>query len=61
MILLDKFKVNACEDCRLIGYNGHSFALAVRKSLKIGQLIISCSDKLLFQQVRFGLLTSAAG
>lgn len=50
MISSDKFEVNACEECGLIGYNG--WCTYCKSSKKMAQLTIPYAAKLLFQEVR---------
>jgi DNA-directed RNA polymerase III subunit RPC2 len=50
MISSDKFEVNACEDCGLMGYNG--WCTYCKSSKKMAQLTIPYAAKLLFQEVR---------
>ena len=49
MISSDKFEVNACEDCGLMGYNG--WCTYCKSSKKMAQLTIPYAAKLLFQEV----------
>ena len=49
MISSDKFEVNACEDCGLMGYNG--WCTYCKSSKKMAQLTIPYASKLLFQEV----------
>jgi DNA-directed RNA polymerase III subunit RPC2 len=51
MISSDKFEVNACEECGLMGYNG--WCTYCKSSKKMAQLTIPYAAKLLFQEVRF--------
>jgi DNA-directed RNA polymerase III subunit RPC2 len=50
MISSDKFEVNACEGCGLLGYNG--WCTYCKSSKKMAQLTIPYAAKLLFQEVR---------
>ncbi|KAG5645621.1 DNA-directed RNA polymerase III subunit [Asterophora parasitica] len=50
MISSDKFEVNACEECGLMGYNG--WCTYCKSSKKMAQLTIPYAAKLLFQEVR---------
>ena len=50
MISSDKFEVNACETCGLLGYNG--WCTYCKSSKKVAQLTIPYAAKLLFQEVR---------
>ena len=50
MISSDKFEVNACESCGLMGYNG--WCTYCKSSKKMAQLTIPYAAKLLFQEVR---------
>ena len=50
MISSDKFEVNACEGCGLMGYNG--WCPYCKSSKKMAQLTIPYAAKLLFQEVR---------
>ena len=59
MISSDKFEVNACEECGLMGYNG--WCTYCKSSKKMAQLTIPYAAKLLFQEVsRRALATAAA-
>jgi DNA-directed RNA polymerase III subunit RPC2 len=49
MISSDKFEVNACEGCGLLGYNG--WCTYCKSSKKMAQLTIPYAAKLLFQEV----------
>lgn len=49
MISSDKFEVNACEECGLMGYNG--WCTYCQSSKKMAQLTIPYAAKLLFQEV----------
>ena len=49
MISSDKFEVNACEECGLMGYNG--WCTYCKSSKKMAQLMIPYAAKLLFQEV----------
>ena len=49
MISSDKFEVNVCEDCGLMGYNG--WCTYCKSSKKMAQLTIPYAAKLLFQEV----------
>ena len=49
MISSDKFEVNACEACGLMGYNG--WCTYCKSSKKMAQLTIPYAAKLLFQEV----------
>lgn len=51
MISSDKFEVNACEECGLMGYNG--WCTYCKSSKKMAQLTIPYAAKLLFQEVGF--------
>jgi DNA-directed RNA polymerase beta subunit len=51
MISSDKFEVNACEECGLMGYNG--WCTYCKSSKKVAQLTIPYAAKLLFQEVGF--------
>ena len=55
MISSDKFEVNACEECGLMGYNG--WCTYCKSSKKMAQLTIPYAAKLLFQEVRTSVLT----
>ena len=50
MISSDKFEVNACQECGLLGYNG--WCSYCKSSKKMAQLTIPYAAKLLFQEVR---------
>jgi DNA-directed RNA polymerase beta subunit len=50
MISSDKFEVNACAECGLMGYNG--WCTYCKSSKKMAQLTIPYAAKLLFQEVR---------
>jgi DNA-directed RNA polymerase III subunit RPC2 len=50
MISSDKFEVNACSECGLMGYNG--WCTYCKSSKKMAQLTIPYAAKLLFQEVR---------
>ena len=52
MISSDKFEVNACQECGLMGYNG--WCTYCKSSKKMAQLTIPYAAKLLFQEVRYG-------
>ncbi|KIK56157.1 hypothetical protein GYMLUDRAFT_47368 [Collybiopsis luxurians FD-317 M1] len=49
MISSDKFEVNACQDCGLMGYNG--WCTYCKSSKKMAQLTIPYAAKLLFQEL----------
>ena len=49
MISSDKFEVNACQECGLLGYNG--WCTYCKSSKKMAQLTIPYAAKLLFQEV----------
>ncbi|OBZ74954.1 DNA-directed RNA polymerase III subunit RPC2 [Grifola frondosa] len=49
MISSDKFEVNACEECGLLGYNG--WCTYCKSSKKMAQLTIPYAAKLLFQEL----------
>ena len=49
MISSDKFEVNACEACGLLGYNG--WCTYCKSSKKVAKLTIPYAAKLLFQEV----------
>lgn len=49
MISSDKFEVNACEECGLMGYNG--WCTYCKSSKKMAQLTIPYAAKLLFQEL----------
>ena len=49
MISSDKFEVNACQECGLMGYNG--WCPYCKSSKKMAQLTIPYAAKLLFQEV----------
>lgn len=49
MISSDKFEVNACQECGLMGYNG--WCPYCKSSKKVAQLTIPYAAKLLFQEV----------
>jgi len=49
MISSDKFEVNACQECGLMGYNG--WCTYCKSSKKMAQLTIPYAAKLLFQEV----------
>ena len=51
MISSDKFEVNACQECGLMGYNG--WCTYCKSSKKMAQLTIPYAAKLLFQEVGF--------
>lgn len=51
MISSDKFEVNACQECGLMGYNG--WCPYCKSSKKMAQLTIPYAAKLLFQEVHF--------
>ena len=53
MISSDKFEVNACQECGLMGYNG--WCTYCKSSKKMAQLTIPYAAKLLFQEVRLSL------
>lgn len=54
MISSDKFEVNACQECGLMGYNG--WCTYCKSSKKMAQLTIPYAAKLLFQEVsRLGI------
>ncbi|THH28177.1 hypothetical protein EUX98_g6005 [Antrodiella citrinella] len=50
MISSDKFEVNACEGCGLMGYNG--WCTYCKSSKKMAQLAIPYAAKLLFQEAK---------
>jgi len=50
MISSDKFEVNACQECGLLGYNG--WCTYCKSSKKVASLTIPYAAKLLFQEVR---------
>ena len=50
MISSDKFEVDACQECGLMGYNG--WCTYCKSSKKMAQLTIPYAAKLLFQEVR---------
>lgn len=50
MISSDKFEVNACQECGLMGYNG--WCPYCKSSKKMAKLTIPYAAKLLFQEVR---------
>src|ERR1700733_9772491 len=54
MISSDKFEVNACEECGLMGYNG--WCTYCKSSKKMAQLTIPYAAKLLFQEVQLNEL-----
>lgn len=54
MISSDRFKVNACQECGLMGYNG--WCTYCKSSKKMASLTIPYAAKLLFQEVNFYLL-----
>jgi DNA-directed RNA polymerase III subunit RPC2 len=54
MISSDKFEVNACEQCGLMGYNG--WCTYCKSSKKMAQLTIPYAAKLLFQEVSSRIL-----
>ena len=56
MISSDKFEVNACQECGLMGYNG--WCTYCKSSKKMAQLTIPYAAKLLFQEVSLACLTS---
>ena len=56
MISSDKFEVNACQECGLIGYNG--WCTYCKSSKKMASLTIPYAAKLLFQEVRIHFWTS---
>jgi DNA-directed RNA polymerase III subunit RPC2 len=58
MISSDKFEVNACEECGLMGYNG--WCTYCKSSKKMAQLTIPYAAKLLFQEVSSYLITPRA-
>ncbi|KAF8591774.1 beta and beta-prime subunits of DNA dependent RNA-polymerase [Ramaria rubella] len=49
MISSDKFEVNACQECGLLGYNG--WCTFCKSSKKMAQLTIPYAAKLLFQEL----------
>ncbi|PPQ77155.1 hypothetical protein CVT26_008101, partial [Gymnopilus dilepis] len=49
MISSDKFEVNACEECGLIGYNG--WCTYCKSSKRVASLVIPYAAKLLFQEL----------
>ena len=49
MISSDKFEVNACSKCGLMGYNG--WCTYCKSSKQMAQLTIPYAAKLLFQEV----------
>jgi len=49
MISSDKFEVNACQECGLMGYNG--WCPYCKSSKNVAQLTIPYAAKLLFQEV----------
>ena len=49
MISSDEFKVDACQECGLLGYNG--WCPFCKSSKKMAQLTIPYAAKLLFQEV----------
>ncbi|KAI0033036.1 beta and beta-prime subunits of DNA dependent RNA-polymerase [Vararia minispora EC-137] len=49
MISSDKFEVNACQECGLLGYNG--WCTYCKSSKKVAQLTIPYAAKLLFQEL----------
>jgi len=49
MISSDEFKVDACQECGLLGYNG--WCPYCKSSKKMAQLTIPYAAKLLFQEV----------
>jgi len=49
MISSDKFEVNACQECGLMGYNG--WCTFCKSSKKMAQLTIPYAAKLLFQEL----------
>ncbi|EIM84273.1 beta and beta-prime subunits of DNA dependent RNA-polymerase [Stereum hirsutum FP-91666 SS1] len=49
MISSDKFEVNACQECGLLGYNG--WCTYCKSSKKMAQLTIPYAAKLLFQEL----------
>ena len=51
MISSDKFEVNACQECGLMGYNG--WCSYCKSSKKMAQLTIPYAAKLLFQEVGY--------
>jgi hypothetical protein len=55
MISSDKFEVNACQECGLIGYNG--WCTYCKSSKKMASLTIPYAAKLLFQEVGIWLQT----
>lgn len=50
MISSDKFEVNGCQECGLMGYNG--WCTYCKSSKKMASLTIPYAAKLLFQEVR---------
>jgi len=52
MISSDKFEVNACQECGLMGYNG--WCTYCKSSKKMASLTIPYAAKLLFQEVWIG-------
>lgn len=54
MISSDKFEVNACQECGLMGYNG--WCTYCKSSKKMASLTIPYAAKLLFQEVRFSVV-----
>lgn len=56
MISSDKFEVNACGECGLMGYNG--WCTYCKSSKKVAKLTIPYAAKLLFQEVSTSLRVS---
>jgi DNA-directed RNA polymerase III subunit RPC2 len=50
MISSDKFEVNACQTCGLLGYRG--WCAYCKSSKNVAQLMVPYAAKLLFQEVR---------
>jgi len=50
MISSDKFEVNACQTCGLLGYRG--WCAYCKSSKNVAQLTVPYAAKLLFQEVR---------
>jgi hypothetical protein len=50
MISSDKFEVNACQTCGLLGYRG--WCTYCKSSKNVAQLTVPYAAKLLFQEVR---------
>lgn len=56
MISSDKFEVNACQTCGLLGYRG--WCTYCKSSKSVAQLTVPYAAKLLFQEVRTELVAA---